>query len=77
MLKSSQHKFDGRDHKLVERYEVTISQLTMDLFPFNVYLFFLSVTDGIFSQDLTTWETRVCYRKEELRTLHEHLGWTP
>jgi hypothetical protein len=35
-LKSSLHKFYGRHHELFDRYEISISQMTMDMFPFYV-----------------------------------------
>jgi hypothetical protein len=34
-LKSSLQKFFGRNHELVDRYEISISQMTMNLFPFT------------------------------------------
>jgi hypothetical protein len=45
MLKSSLQKFYGRHNDLVDSYEISISQMTMDLFPFNVdFIFPLSLT---------------------------------
>ena len=34
-LKSSQHKFYGRRHELVDHYKIYISQMSIDLFPFT------------------------------------------
>ena len=47
-LKSLLHKFHGRHHDLVNRDETSISQLTMDRFPFT--LIFLSFTDKTFTE---------------------------
>jgi hypothetical protein len=34
-------KIAGRLHELVDRYEISISQMTMNLFPFTRFFFFL------------------------------------
>jgi hypothetical protein len=40
MLKSVLQKFYGYDHNLVDRYEISTSQMTMELLLFNVDVFF-------------------------------------
>ena len=46
-LLSSLHIVYSRHHELVDRCEISISQMTMDLFTFNVYVFLSSITDKI------------------------------
>ena len=59
--------FFGRHHDLVDRYEIFISQMTMDLF---LYLYV-----DFYRTSLYIWVTRrVSYKKqEELLTLHQYL----
>jgi hypothetical protein len=46
-LLSSLHIVYSRHHELVDRCEISISQMTMDLFTFNVDVFLSSFTDKI------------------------------
>jgi hypothetical protein len=46
-LLSSLHIVYSRHHELVDRCEISISQMTMDLFTFNVDVFLSSITDKI------------------------------
>ena len=70
-LKSSLHIFYGRHHNLVDRYEISISQMTLDgFFPYYCQDF-----DRTW---LHIWVTRwVFYRKQELVTLREHRNSPP
>ena len=67
MLKSSLHKLYGRHHNLVDHYEISISQIT-----------FYYHCQYLYQTWLYIWVTRrVAYKKHELLTLLEHLGWLP
>jgi hypothetical protein len=46
-LLSSLHIVYSRHHELVDRCEISISQMTMDLITFNVDVFLSSITDKI------------------------------
>ena len=39
-LKSSLQKLYGRDHEQVDRYEISISQMMIDIFPFTYHFYF-------------------------------------
>jgi hypothetical protein len=73
-LKSSLQNIYGRHHNLVYRYEISISQMTKDLFLLR-RCFLSSIDCQDFDQTwLYIWVTRwVSYKKQELRTLREHL----
>ena len=53
-LKSSLRKLYGRHHNLVDRYEIFISQMTMDLFLFT-YVFFPDLSLQILLPDLIVY----------------------
>ena len=71
-LKSLLQKFYGRHHNLVGRYEIFISQITMDLLFFYVVVFFpLSLQRLLPEFTIYMSSTVVPYKKQELLTLHE------
>jgi hypothetical protein len=78
-LKTSLHKFYGRHHNLVDHYEISIYQITMDLLLFYVDVFFPpSLPRLLLDFWLYIWITRwVSYMKQELLTIHEHLSSPP
>ena len=76
-LKSSLQKFYGRHHELIGHYKISISQMTMDLFPFTYNKFVSSIDyccQDFYWTGLYIWVTqRVSYNKQKLLTLL----WTP
>ena len=74
-LKSSLQKFYGRHHNLVDRYEISISQMTMDLLLFTHMFSFLFRCQDMYRTSLyigVTW--RVSCNNQELLTVHEYLS---
>ena len=77
-LKSSLQKLYGRHHGLVYRYEICISQMTMDLLLLTSFVFHSTIT----AKTLTEFDCircirvtrRVSYQKQELITLHSRFG---
>jgi len=64
----------SRHHGLVDRYEISISQMTMDLLFYVDFVFPRSVP-RLYETSLYMWVTRrVSYKEQELPTLREHLG---
>ena len=70
MISQSLQIFNGCHHELVDRYEISISQMSMDLLSED-FFFNSSITDKISKPHLT------CYKKPELLTLREHLCSVP
>ena len=66
-LKSSLQKFRGGHHNLIDRYEISISQMTM-------YHFLYHCKD-LYRTWMYLWVTwRVSYKKQELLIIREHLS---
>jgi len=74
-LKSLLQTFYGSHHDLIDRYEISRSLMTMDLFPFTQMLSALyHCQDDVYRTLLYIWVTRqVSYKKQELHTLCEHM----
>jgi len=61
-LKSSLQKFYGRHPNLVERYEILISQMTMDLLLFTFWVRFLHTSDDRFVfTSIVFWRAQVLF----------------
>ena len=74
-LKSSLQKLYGRHHDLVDRYEISIPQMTITFYV--DYFLLLSLPRLLPDMTVYTSITRVSYKKQELITLREHLGSPP
>ena len=73
-LKTLLHKFQSCHHDLIDRYEMSISQITMNLF-LSTYVFsnFLCHYQYFDRTWLYIWvASRVSYKKQELLTFSEH-----
>ena len=77
-LKQSLQKFYGLRHVLVDCYEISISQMSMDLLLLTSMFSFLYHCQDFYQIWLYIWVTRqVSYKKkQELFTLRKHLGLT-
>jgi len=71
-------KLHGRHHNLVNRCEISISQMTMDLLLFT-YMFSVLYNCQYFDRTcLYIWAIRrVSCKKQEILALHDHLSSTP
>ena len=72
--KSSLQTCYRRDHDLVDRYEISISQLTVDLLLSYVISFFFSsiIANTFIVLDYMYVTRRLSYQKQQLRTLRVH-----
>jgi hypothetical protein len=80
IFQSSLQIFYGHHHNLVDLYEVSISQMTMDLLIFTYGFFPLSMPRVLPDLIVYTnvWVTRrVSYKKQELLTFREHMSSPP
>ena len=74
LLTSSVSKCYGRHDDLVDRYEISISQMTM-YFPFYVYFAFLYHCQDFQRTWLYIWvKWQVSHKKQEMLTIYEHLS---
>jgi hypothetical protein len=73
-LKKSLQKFYCRDHELVDLYEISTSQMTMDISP-CIYFFLSYITDTRLLPDWTIWKTWQV--KGKLLTLRDHMDSHP
>jgi hypothetical protein len=75
---SSLQTLYSRHHDLVAHYEISLSQRTINFFPFYVDCFVSSITDKIFiGLDYIRVTRRVSYKKQERLTLRENMGSPP
>jgi hypothetical protein len=77
-LKSLLLKCYGHHHNVVDHYEISISQITMNLFIFYVDGSFLYHCQDFFRTCLYICVTRrVSYQEQELLTIRQHMSSLP
>ena len=76
-LQSSLQKLYGRHRNLVDPYEISISQMTMNLLFFTWMFYFLYHCQDFYRAVYIRVTRRVYNKKQELLTLREHLTSPP